>query len=320
MAQKKPYLIALLTPVGMGMHGQVMSGLMGSPYVRSDAFRVYHFFTRGLSEAAIRVSVEQILESRFSAIITLGLSCALVTKKILEEKHVKIPHIFVGINDPFSVGLGENPEDLVAHHMTGVLYNAYETEKATQFLCEVKPSMKSVLIALENISVSGAHGRIDWVDQEMAKVRSVCEPRGITVSSYAASSLADLYSYVANNLDTFDTLMLLEGSTTLNIYESLGSLCSKNKKTLFSGLIEPVAKSAAIGYGASYESMGEYAAEYAYKLAVEGVPLQKLPLIRDLKGRQPVVNLAVGMSQDIDGDHAEAVCRAWDGLIFRTIL
>ena len=316
MMQKKPYLVALLTPVGMGMHGQVMSGLMGAAPVKNDFFRVYHFFTRGLSEEAIRESIEQILESRFSALVTLGISCAMVAKKVLQEKNVHMPHIFVGVHDPFAAGLGESPEDLVAHNMTGILYNPYETVKAMQFLCEAKPNMKSILIATEQIASSGAHGRPDWVEGEVATVRSVCEPKGITVKTYPASSLAALYNYVNRYIDTFDTLILLEGTTSLTLYEALGDVCSRKGKTLFSGLIEPVAQSAAAGYGASYESMGEHAAEYLYKLFVEGVPLNRLPLYHDLKGRKPVVNLSLAAHQGLDPKHLEKVCKEWEGICF----
>lgn len=319
VVEKRPYLIALLSPVGMGMHGQVMNGVMSSSPVKNDTFRVYHFFSRGLSDQAITQSVEQILEARFSLIITIGLSCALVAKKVLEQKKVNIPHIFVGITDPFAYGLGESPEDLIAHNMTGILYNAYETEKSVQFLCESKPLMKSLLVVSEQISLNGAHRRPDWIAEELAAIKSVCESKGVTVSHYAAPTLAELYTYVEKNVDSFDTLMLPEGTTTFNIYESLGDLCTKHKKTLFSGLIEPVARSAALGYGASYESMGEYAVEYAYKLLVEGVPLSKLPLFRDLKGRQAVVNTEVARKQDLDPEHLEKVCRKWDGLIFRSL-
>lgn len=304
----------------MGMHGQVMSGFMGSSPVKNDTFRVYHFFTRALSEDAIKKSIEQILESRFSAIVTVGLSCALITKKILEEKNVQLPHIFVGVSDPFAYGLGESPEDLVAHNMTGILYNPYESDKAIRFLCEAKPHLKSLLIVSEQISLSGTHSRPDWVAQEIAAVKAVCEPKGITVNSYAAPNLASLYAYVEKNIKTFDTLMLPEGTTTFNIYEALGELCSKYNKTLFSGLIEPVANSAALGYGASYESMGESAAEYAYKLLIDGVPLNRLPLVRDLKGRQAVVNTAVAGSQDLDPEYVEKVCRSWNGLVFCNVL
>lgn len=316
MMQKKPYLIALLTPVGMGMHGQVMSGLMGSAPVRNDCFRVYHFFTRGLSEEAIRESIEQILASPFSALVTLGISCATVAKKVLQEKNVHMPHIFVGVNDPIAAGLGESPGDLVAHNMTGILYNPYETLKAVQFLCAAKPNMKSILIATEQIASASTHGRPDWVDGEVAAVRLVCEPKGIAVKAYPAASLAGLYNYVNRYIDTFDTLILLEGTTSLTLYEALGDLCSRKGKTLFSGLIEPVTQSAAIGYGASYESMGEHAADYLYKLLVEGVPLGRLPLYHDLKGRTAVVNLAVAAHQGLDPQHIEKVCNEWGGLCF----
>jgi len=303
----------------MGMHGQVMNGVMGSSPVKNDTFRVYHFFSRGLSDAAITHSVEQILEARFSLIITIGLSCALVTKKVLEQKKVSIPHIFVGLVDPFAHGLGESPEDLVAHNMTGILYDAYETKKAAQFLCEAKPHMQSLLVLLEEISLSGSHLRPDWIAQELASIKEVCEPRGVKVQHYAAPTLAELYTYVEKHINTFDTLILPEGTTTFTIYESLSDLCSKYNKTLFSGLIEPVAHGVALGYGASYESLGEHAVEYAYKLLIEGIPLSKLPLFKDLKGRQAVVNVSIARKQDLDPQHIEAVCRAWDGIIFRSV-
>jgi len=315
MAQKRPHLVALLTPVGMGMHGQVITGLMDSAPVKNDQVRIYHFFSRGLSEEAIRESIEQILESRFSALVTIGVSCALAAKKVLEEKNVSIPHIFVGVHDPFAVGLGENEQDLVTHNMTGVLYTPYETERAMQFLCQAKPQMKSLLVVTEWIATASSHLRSGWADEEVARVKSVCMPHGVKVEQYPAPSLAQLYTHIQKNIESFDALVLLEGTTCLNIYESLGDLCTSAGKTLFSGLIEPVMSRAAIGYGASYESLGEQAAQYLQKLLVEGVPLSRLPLHRDFKGRRPVFNTELARHQGLDAELLPELKKEWPDLL-----
>ncbi len=319
MAQKKPYLIALLTPVGMGMHGQVMSGIMGSTPVRNDVFRVYHFFTRGIGEDAIRHTLDQISELRFAAIITIGAACARIAKKVLAEKNMRMPHIFVGVHDPVSAGIVDAHDSLTAHNMTGILYDPVQNDKVAQFLCEVKPHMKSVLIASEGISSQGA-GPANWVAAEAEIIRAICEPRGITVAMHYAATLGALYNYVYKNSALYDTLLMIEGGICLNLYESLGVLCSQNNKTLFSGLIEPVSRSAAVGYGSSYESLGEHAIEYAHKLLVEGISLEKLPPYIDTKGRHAAVNIALAPSQDLDPAHIEKVCRQWGGVVFGCIL
>jgi ABC-type uncharacterized transport system substrate-binding protein len=320
MVQKKPYLIALLTPVGMGMHGQVMSGIMGSAPVRNDLFRVYHFFTRGISEDAIRHTLDQISELRFAALITIGASCARVAKKVLEEKGMRMPHIFVGVNDPISAGIVDTADDLIAHNMTGILYDSVQTDKVAQFLYEAKPHMKSLLIASEGISSQVTGGPANWVAAEAEIIRSICEPRGVSVMMHYAATLGALYNYVYKNSDQYDTLLMIEGGICLNLYESLGVLCNQKNKTLFSGLIEPVSRSAALGYGSSYESLGEHAIEYAYKLLIEGVALRSLPPYTDSKGRHAAVNIALAPLQDLDPGHIEKVCRQWGGVVFGCIL
>jgi hypothetical protein len=319
MAQKRPYLIALLSPVGMGMHGQVMSGIMGSAPVRNDLFRVYHFFTRGISEDAIRHTLDQISELRFAAIITIGAACARVAKKVLAEKNMRMPHIFVGLHNPVSAGVVETDADLLTHNMTGILYDPVQNDKVAQFLCEAKPHMKSVLIASEGISSQGV-GTHNWVATEAETIRAICEPRGVSVMVHYASTLGALYNYAHKNSNSYDTLLMIEGGVCLNLYESLGVLCSQNNKTLFSGLIEPVSRSAALGYGSSYESLGEHAIEYAHKLLIEGVAIQNLPPYVDTKGRHAAVNIALAPSQDLDAQHIEKVCRQWGGVVFGCIL
>jgi len=316
MAQKKPQLIALLTPVGMGMHGQVMGGFIDSAPVCNDDLRVYHYFSKGLDEDSIRRTVLQILELPFNMIVTIGVSCARVAKKVIAEKGSQLPHLFIGITDPYEAGLAKDREDLVAHNMTGILYDPYESAKVAQYLCEAKPHVKKILIGTERIIIDGVDQNSNWVTHEIDIIKSVCEPKGVEVNYYPATNLADLYNYVEKNSATFDTLMLLEGGTGLTMCESLGQLCNNEKKTLFSGLIEPAASFASLGYGASYESMGEHAGMYAYRWLCEGVPLHKLPPYRDSKGRQAVANVELAAQQDLDPEHVAEICRKWDGIIF----
>ena len=319
MARKKTQLIALLTPVGLGMHGQVMNGLMNSPFVKEDEFRVFHFFSRGITEDAITYVVKQILEHPFSAIISVGVSCAYVAKKVLAQENSKIPHIFVGVTDPFKYGLGNNSQDLIDHNMTGILYDPYDTEKATTYLCESKPAIQRLLVATERIGSGGTHLDTEWIDKEVAAIRSVCEPKGIEVQTHAAQSGAYLYAYVRDNIKTFDTMMLLEGGLSISIFDPLGALCDQYHKTLFSGLSEPVRKSAAIGYGASYESMGAMAAQYAHSILIEEKSVSQLPLLHQENTRRPILNLELAAGQDLDVAHAEEVCKKWDGIIIESV-
>ncbi len=316
MMRKKKQLIALLTPVGLGMHGQVMNGVMNSRYVKEDDFRVFHFFSRGITEEAIAPVVKQILEHPFAAIISVGVSCAYVARKVLEQEKSTIPHIFVGATDPFKYGLGHDHEDLIAHNMTGVLYNRYEIEQAIKYLIEAKPTMRSLLVATERVGTQGTHLDTEWIAREVAAIRSVCEPQGIEVHTHAAQSCAYLYAHVRDTIKTFDTLFLLEGGLSISIFEPLGSLCDQYRKTLFSGLLEPVRQSAALGYGASYESMGDAAMEYVYKLLVEHVSLRELPLVRQENTRKALLNTSLAAGQDVDVEHAEKVCKKWNGIIF----
>jgi len=319
MARKKTHLIALLTPVGLGMHGQIMNGLMNSPFVKEDEFRVFHFFSRGITEEAITSVVKQILEHPFSAIISVGVNCAYVAKKVLAQENSKIPHIFVGVTDPFKYGLGDCTQDLIDHNMTGILYEPYEIEKATQYLCESKLKMQRILVATERIGSGGTHLDTEWIDKEVAAIRAVCEPRGIEVQTHAAQSCAYLYAYVRDNIRSFDTMMLLEGGLSISIFDPLGALCDEFHKTLFSGLSEPVHKSAAIGYGASYETMGALAAQYAYDILIQEKPLSQLPLLRQENTRKPILNLSLAAGQDLDLAHAEEVCKKWDGIIVESV-
>jgi hypothetical protein len=120
------------------------------------------------------------------------------------------------------------------------------------------------------------------------------------------------------NIKTFDTLILPEGGLSISIFDPLGSLCDQYHRTLFSGLLDPVRKAAAIGYGASYESMGAAAMEYMHKIFVDRMPISALPLVKQDNTRQPLLNLELAARQDLDVEHAESVCKKWQGLIIES--
>jgi|GEM_PF-2724466 len=315
---KRP-IISVISPVGFGMHGQVLSGILHSPYARSDAVQLHHFFTRGFSEEVIRSVVEYCLSLHTTAFITLGLTCSLVIQRVLAEKGLSIPVVFAGISDPYAYGLAEHVRDLAARNMTGITYSPYETRKAAEFLCAAKPHAKSILFVSERVTTTGAYQGLLWEKREIDTVRTACETRGIEVHYYAAQSIAEAYSYLREKSHLFDTLMILEGSAGVGFFEPVGIVCAEQKKTLFTGLIAPVRSSAALGYGASYQSMGTHAMAYAYRIVVEGTPIAQLPPYYDAKARRPAANLALAAAQGLAPEHVARVCEEFDGLVFKDV-
>jgi len=311
--QKSEHSVALLSPNGIGTHGEIVRGFILQNESEQRVFRVYPFYSRGLNSDNIRICLEDILNDDFDLLVTVGVRCARLAIEVVKNKNSSIPVISVGANFP---EIGDVSQ---CTFITGITYGRENVQdRGISFLIACKPYIKEVLLPCEPDSLlpEGSKGYPMWLADEIRQISEKFKKVDIGLNVACVTSMVARFDYVKRHIESYDTILLVEGTISLDMHRPLANLCNNHGVTLFSGLTEAVRYGSAIGYGADFAVLGEKAVEYAQKILFDKVPPQELPFYKVEKIRKPAVNLALAERQGLDSKHIEKVCREWGGDIF----
>jgi len=313
---KANHSVALITPVGMGIHGEVVSGFIQENERLKQPFRVYPYYTRGVNTIDVTHCVEEVLQENFNLIVTVGLVASKVAHEILIKKNKTIPLLSVGITDKIASSVLQPFMDKYGYS-SALFYTRSLPEKALQFLYECKPNMHRLLLPAE---ITKEEAMIDsttfWLIQEAKQIEEFCISKNISFDFHHYSLIGGLFDFVKDKINDYDAIFLLEGTMAIEIHADTGELCNAAGVTLFSGTLEAVKTSSALGYGTSFFDLGIKAIDCAKQILLEGIAPNNLPFYMAEDTRRPAINTSLATHQGLDVNHIKRVCNKWNGIIF----
>lgn len=308
----KRFSIAILAPVSMGPQGEVVQGAVNACYL-DKRFALYKYFARGVDPIQIARCVEDVLGEGCDLVVTVGLNCAFGVYNAVKNRKVNFPHIIAGVNYLDQMGLVQSLEN-PGGNATGICYSEMQSVEAIDFLSQSRDLKKLLMAAAARTKDSEIES---WFLSEISKVSRLCEERSIEFQARGYSAFDSMYKFVSDEIKNTSAIFLPDGTVSLDLHKEIGQLCSKHGVTLFTGLLEPVKQgTAALGFGASYHSLGVRAIEYAKKILVDGIPAGEIPCHLEELGRRAAINLSVAKQQGLDPEHIKKVCAKWNGIVF----
>lgn len=310
--------VALIMPIGAACHGEVAQAFLRYSHTFLDKGLLVHpYYSAGMDELFIENMVLNALEEPYEAIVTIGLRCTNVVKKVLKERELNIPHVFIGITDPYKEQvLSKNNKELI----TGVRYEDNDYEKLGLFLRDLKKNVNRILLPVNicRVEKKKAWGDNDWIYEKIDVLHQLFACNRISFTAKEFYSLTAVDEYVVSNFSEFDVIMLLEGTLSLELHKEFTHICSQYGVTLFSGSQEAVAYGSAAGYGTHFAPLGRAGVELVRRILFNQENPSNIEPVTIQLERKPAVNLAVAERQGLDPVHAEKICHEWDGIIYTT--
>lgn len=317
---KKRPKVAVISPFGIGAHGDMVGRFVEMNEAHLEPFIVEVYYTRGLSRENIATYLERILKLEYDLLVTVGLRVTGIAYDYISESSLTIPHLFVGVNDCVERGFIASYE-CSENTSVGVIYEEFETEKALSFLYDCKPTMQRVLIPALQVGPDHEvlrHSQYDrkWLFEEYERAEAYLQTINVPAQIVAMDSVEKLLAYTRSHVHRYDSVIVLEGSTEIAYAIAVSPFCSQAGLTLFSGSRDLVRSAAAVGFGTQFGLLGEMAFEYAVKILSEGRRPAMLPTYRVANSRHGAVNRDLLSVQGVSASHALATCALWRGEVY----
>ncbi len=219
----------------------------------------------------LRSIVEEVAQSPFDAVFTVGAIATQVTKEVFEKKKVEKPIIFGAVADPVRLGL-VNSLKSSENWLTG---SAATTNYPLQIalLLYLKPAVKNVLLVYDPTQSSG-------LERDKREVEKLFAKRGVkfrAVEVYNVHDVQQKLPLVING--ELDVVMVLKDNTVVSCMDQVITLCERYRTTLFATDLDSVSKGAGLGFGVKEFSFGTDAAGRAFEVLAKNKHPRDVPVV-----------------------------------------
>lgn len=287
--------IAVLTRAGFAYHLSVGWGFFEKieKFNPELKWRPILFFCKEANEEVMREQMDEIYESKtkYDLIISIGAIRTYTAYQYIKEKKWDIPLVFAGVTDPIKLGLLKElkPEK----NITGVIREHIDLCKVAILLCEIKPTIKKLLIPYQKDAENGL------VEERLYRVQRLLSHKGITTTLFPLEKVQNFPEVLKSIITSFDTLWVTEGNFMENFNHILIELCNEHQVTFFSNNIEGAKKGAALSFGEDLNRLGYALFKQVYKILEEQVPAENLPIIITPNEREIHLNLEASKLQNL---------------------
>jgi len=213
-------------------------------------------------------------KKQYAAIITSGPWVSANVKAYREKHTMKVPQVFLGVQDPVGVGLIKNFE-IPQEGIIGVSSSALDYDYCLTVLKEIYPRVQSVLIPYDSTMTP------ETLDAEKARLVDRLVRRQVEVRLVPVDVKGDVPGQIGPHLAGVTVLWVVEEPLIQMHAKKLSRLCGDYSVLFCAGDLASVFQGADIGWGDSGSVHGLYAGQLSFALSI-GVPTMQMKNIEIL--------------------------------------
>lgn len=289
-SQDKPsYNVALFLPASHAALDEICDGFTRTLQRDVDGNINFTTYNANGNTTLLRAQSEEIINGNYDLVFTIGTACTQTMKELTTKKQITLPIVFGSVGDPVGTQIVASLQSS-GNHITGV-YEGRNYKQQLQFLKELKPIAKSVLLVFDPSSIS-------HFEEDKEDIARECAALNLQFNALQVYNPNEISQKVPALIDSADTLLILKDHTTVGALDNLIKLCNQAGVTLYVSDLNSGDKGAALAYGIHEVDTGIAAAHVAQQVLAHRAPTD-IP-IKPVEPMKIKINTRVMQQQGID--------------------
>lgn len=213
-------------------------------------------------------------KKQYAAIVTSGPWVSSKVKTYMSEHGIKVPQVFLGVQDPVGAGLIQNFE-IPQAGIVGVNNAALDYDYCLTVLKELFPRVRSILVPYDATMTE------ETLDAEKKRLVERLRRRQVDVRLLPVDVSGDVPGQIGPHLADVTVLWLVEEPMIQMHAKKLSRLCGDYSVLFCAGDLASVFQGADVGWGDSGSVQGLYAGQLCFAISV-GVSTMRLKNIEVL--------------------------------------
>jgi putative ABC transport system substrate-binding protein len=290
----RSYKIAVLMPKLSPPVEEIRNGFVHEMTKDDSAIYDFVFYDAQGSRTLLRSQVEEVVDSAFDLVYSIGMQCTMMFKEISTKKNCLVPVFFTNFKDPVEKNIVAS-EQSSGNNFTGIAARE-DFDLLFSLVTRVKNDVKNALIVYDP-SAFGGH-----IVNFAKEVEQILSKKKIRVKFLEVFDSADIQQRVPQFIGDADALITLRDGTTLVAIESLVKMCNQHHVTLIASDLDSVHRGAAIGFGFKEFDTGVLGAKRARPILVEGKKPTDIPVVSVSDEYRILINSSTMKEQNLNPD------------------
>lgn len=231
----------------------------------------FDIFSAEGSQARLRDEVLPLIAERikeYSCVVTVGPWVSKMTKAFIRESRLKLPQVFVGVQDPAALGLVRSAE-IPEPGIIGVMVKRIDYARCLESLFEVTTGIKAVLVPHDE-----SHGD-DGAEFDRAQLITALKARNIEVKKVLLKPGVDVVEQLVPHMGEVQAVWSVHEHVVQSAAKRIARECEKYGLVYCADDVASVFQGADIGWGDSGSNSGAYAGNLCALLSI-GISLDEV--------------------------------------------
>lgn len=282
--------VAIFEPAIHPAMDEITQGVKDGLQNRAGYQYICTVYNANNNKTLMRAQADEILTNQYDTIITIGAQCSQLIYQLAMKKEVRVPHIFLAVDDPVKMGIVASLH-ASGNHVTGVLSTTLYKEQVDALLA-IKPNIAQVLFVY-----NPAHGL--GIESSRAMYELLFKARNIKMQSVQVSQVNEIAQKVPPFMANVDVVLIFTDHTVVAGIDSLITLCNKYNVTLYASDLNSADKGAALAFGITEYCYGTSAAQLVTRIVEQQIKPQNIPAVV-IKEQHIKLNTKVMHMQGLD--------------------